>query len=132
MKKIIHKSNKNFLPKILSCFILTLIVSSLVFVAYAATPDCAPGDTDKKLCNPLEAGSLVDLIRAVIRIVMRIAVIVAVVAIIWAGFLFVTAQGSEDKITKAKSIFLWTIVGVGIIVGANIIVDVIKNFFAGI
>ena len=41
--------------------------------------------------------------------------------LVYVGFLFVTAQGNETKITAAKSGLLWTVVGALILLGAQAI-----------
>jgi len=68
-----------------------------------------------------------DVIAAVLDVVVQIGVIVVVLAIIYAGFLFVTAQGSDDKIEKAKRTFFWVVIGAIVVLGANALSDVIKN-----
>jgi len=46
-------------------------------------------------------------------------------AIIYTGFLFVEAQGSPEKITKAKKALTYTIIGAAILLGAFVIADAI-------
>lgn len=124
MKKIIIPKLKNSpLIKIFGYLIISLGLTTKTFAL-----ECPPN----QICNPLKAETLIDLIKNVVDIIMQIGLVVAVVAIIWAGFLYVTAQGSEEKVKKAHSIFLWTIVGVAIILGAKVIVEVVKNFFKNV
>lgn len=121
-KSIIHKLKNQFLPKIVSCFIIVIVAGSLVSVSYAQVV----------LDNPLNADSIIGLIEAIVDTVVVLGTIAAAIAIIWAGFLFVTAQGSEEKVSKARRIFIWTVIGVAIIVGAKIIVEVVAEFFSSI
>ena len=79
------------------------------------------------LTNPLVADSLVELLEEFVRVVVMIAIPVAAVFIIYAGFLFVTAGGNETKIASAKKTFFWTIIGVIILLGAGIIIQVITE-----
>jgi hypothetical protein len=73
-----------------------------------------------KLCNPLRNISDLDgLIVAVLGIVVKIGTYIAVIFIIWSGFLFVRAQGNPGELAKAKETFLYTIVGVAILLGAQ-------------
>jgi hypothetical protein len=53
--------------------------------------------------------------------------VVAVCFIIYSGFLFVTARGKPEQITKAKTNFFWTIIGVAILLGARVIVSIITG-----
>ncbi len=83
------------------------------------------GTRTPRLDNPLKVNSITEVIELLIQIALRLAYIVAVLAIMYSGFLFVKAQGNEDEISKAKGIFWNTIIGVALIFGANILVNII-------
>jgi len=55
-----------------------------------------------------------------------------VVMIIWSGFLFVTARGSDEQLKKAKSTFQWTIIGAVVLLGSSAIAKAIVNFVKGL
>ena len=75
-----------------------------------------------KLINPLgEGATLPGLLKAILEFVVRIGAVVVVLMLVYVGFLFVTAQGNETKITAAKSGLLWTVVGALILLGAQAI-----------
>lgn len=44
---------------------------------------------------------------------------------IWAGFLWMIAQGNSEKVTKAKQILVWTTLGVVITLASYLIVDLV-------
>jgi len=73
------------------------------------------------LPNPLSENCLTALISKLLVLVTYIGGIVAVFFIIYAGFLFVMAQGNEEGLKTAKKTLLYTVIGVGIILGANAI-----------
>lgn len=80
-----------------------------------------------QLDNPLGTGaSLPGLLTAILQFVVRIGAIIVVLMLVYVGFLFVTAQGSETKITAAKSALLWTVVGALILLGAEAIAQGIQ------
>ncbi len=82
-----------------------------------------------KINNPL-GDSIKDIpsfIRALINIVLTIGVPIVVLAIIYAGFLFVTAQGNEEKLKTAKKTFMYTIIGAAILLGAFVIANAIRG-----
>ena len=82
-----------------------------------------------KINNPL-GDSIKDIpsfIRAIINIVLTIGVPIVVLAIIYAGFLFVTAQGNEEKLKTAKKTFMYTIIGATILLGAFVIANAIRG-----
>lgn len=79
------------------------------------------------LDNPLKAKSFVELINALLSIVVMIGTPIAALFFVYAGFMFVTAQGEPKKLETAKSMFWWTVIGTAIIVGAEIILVVLTS-----
>lgn len=77
--------------------------------------------------NPLKFENLIDFLTAALTIVRNIGFVVAVIMIVYSGFLFVTARGSETKLSDAKRAFVWTLVGLGVLLGAWIFALAIKN-----
>lgn len=80
--------------------------------------------------NPLKGGedSLTEVIVTLLNnVVMPIAAVAVVIWIIYAGFTFLTAQGKEAEIRKAKDRLLWSLVGAGILLGAAGISKVVEN-----
>ncbi len=103
-----------------------MVLAALEFgTAFFASAAC---DSGGGLQNPLNACSFSQLIENITRIVAQIGVPVAVFFVIYAGFLFVTSRGSEDKLKTAKRTFLWTIIGVALILGAWAIAKAIRSF----
>lgn len=87
------------------------------------TSGTASGQT---LVNPLKAGSIPELLAAVLGGAVQIGSIFLVLALVWVGFLFVTAQGAEEKIKSARAALMWTVVGGLILLGAQGIALVIQ------
>lgn len=81
------------------------------------------------ISNPLKnITSIPGFIEALFdRIVIPIGVSIAVLFIIYSGFLFVVAQGNEQKLTQAKATFMWTVIGTAILLGSWAIAVLIKN-----
>jgi len=77
--------------------------------------------------NPLQSNSLLELLSAVVHGVTRIGAIALVFALVWTGFQFVVAQGNEEKIRGARTMFLWTVVGGAILLGAELIANIITS-----
>lgn len=73
------------------------------------------------LSNPLKAKSLEELLNQILGFVIRIGAIVVVLMLVYVGFKFVVAQGDGPKLTEARQMFLWTIVGALILLGAQVI-----------
>ena len=78
-----------------------------------------------KLLNPLKVTSISELLQLILQIVTLFATPIIIFFIIYAGFLFVTAQGKPDQITKARNALLYSLIGGAIILGANILLTII-------
>ena len=48
---------------------------------------------------------------------------------IYAGFLFITSSGEQEKVRKAKNAFTYTLIGLVIVLAANGLVLVIESVF---
>lgn len=86
--------------------------------------------------NPFNCGgsgsggncTLIDFIKIVLQnVIMPLAAVVAVMYIIWAGFLYVTAQGNPKNIEVAHQNLLYALIGTGILLGAAGISAVVSN-----
>ncbi|MCK5060076.1 MAG: hypothetical protein KAR00_02990 [Candidatus Pacebacteria bacterium] len=80
--------------------------------------------------NPLKGGidTLGKFVEVIVTdIVIPIGAVIVVLAIIYSGFLFVTAQGNPEKLEVAKRAFLWSAIGAIILLGAWVIAQVIEN-----
>jgi TRAP-type C4-dicarboxylate transport system permease small subunit len=69
--------------------------------------------------NPLKFDSISGFLQALLDALIVIAFPILVLFLVYAGFLFVSAQGNEQKLSDAKRIFLWTIIGALIVLGAS-------------
>ena len=58
-------------------------------------------------------------------IVSYLAVIFGVLMLIWIGLQFVLAQGKPEEIKKHREQLLWVIVGIGVVLGAQVLVKVV-------
>lgn len=84
------------------------------------------GGDAPSITNPLgEDQTLLGLLSVILDGIIMLMIPIIVLMVIYAGFLFVTAQGNEEKLTRAKTALLWTLVGALIILGANAILDLV-------
>ncbi len=58
---------------------------------------------------------------------LPIAVTLSVLAIVWAGFLYITALGDDGNMDKAKNIIIWVVVGLLAIAAAYAIVNFVMT-----
>lgn len=80
------------------------------------------------LTNPLNnINSLPDFLNKILEAVVQLGTIVLILAIVYVGFLFVVAQGNEEKIKSARSALFWTVIGGLVLLGAQTIGMVISS-----
>lgn len=63
----------------------------------------------------------------VLGYIVKIGGIIATLAFIWAGFLYVKAQGAPAELTKAKDVFINTCIGTALLIGAQLIATIISG-----
>ncbi len=81
-----------------------------------------------KLENPLKGvNSLGDFVYLVINFVYSLSYAVIAFFLILSGFKFVMAQGKPDALDNAKETFKNTIIGAVILIGANVITEVVRT-----
>ncbi len=85
-----------------------------------------------KLKNPLKVNTIGEAINGFLDIITYVLIILAVLAFIWTGFLFVynASTGNSSKLSELKSRLLYIIIGVAIVIGARIIIQVVINTIA--
>jgi hypothetical protein len=112
--------------------ILFSLLLPVVFIGAANTPSstATPGpgvNIDAKIQNPLGGGmdTVPKFIEAVINIVLIVGIPLLVLAIIYAGFLFVKAQGNSGELEIAKRTLLYTVIGGALLLGAFVIASAI-------
>lgn len=98
------------------------IISILV-----SLPSLAFAQASGVLVNPTPGGgaTLKDFIYLLIEIIQLVGIPVLVVVIIYAGFLLMTAGDNEQQRTKGKMWVVWVLIGATIILGAQVIADMI-------
>lgn len=88
----------------------------------------AGNDTGSEILeNPLKVDTITEFLQLILDLLLIFAVPVIVFFIIYSGFLFVTAQGNDTQLSKAKTALLWTVIGGVIVLGANVLLDVLVN-----
>ena len=104
----------------------TLFVPVISFAdGHDVTCDTASG----KICNPLGSGtdSIPAFINKILTGALRVGIPVVALAVIYCGFLFVSARGNTEKLGKAKDALLYTLIGAAILLGSWAIAQLISN-----
>lgn len=99
------------------------------------------GDTPATRCNsticienPLKVGNTLSevLLAIVEKVILPVGGILCVLAFIFSGFLYVTAQGNENKIKQAHRALLYSAIGTALVLGAWTFSTVIQNTIGSI
>lgn len=77
--------------------------------------------------NPLKTDTLAELIDTLINLIFTISLAIAPVIVLYAGFLFVTATGRPEQITRARNILLWTVIGFAVILLARGLITILED-----
>jgi hypothetical protein len=134
---------KNFLTVsiftkiVLGSFIFCMLILPLAVSAQQPNASTAkePNASTKPaetftLKNPLKVDSVGGLVQNFVEIFSYIVILFAVLAIIWVGFQFIIARGNATRMSELKDWLLWIVVGVAVVIGARIIIQVVINTLA--
>jgi len=123
--------------KIISFLSVVIMVSLTILALMPALTMAEIGDDIKDQLAPIEdaygqsdvdESSLAETIAGIIKVVLSVLGLIFIILIIYAGFLWMTSAGNEDKIKQAKGIIVSSIIGVAIVLAAYMItVFVIDN-----
>src|SRR6185295_17926397 len=102
-----------------------------IFFVFIFLPSLALADTNSPnligFGNPLRASSICQALKLFLNALLALAVPVAVLFLVYSGFLFVWARGSKDGLATAKRNFFYTVIGIGLFMGAWILGQIIAN-----
>ena len=85
------------------------------------------GMTDLRIGNIGFGGSLNENLHLIISGLVKLFIPLLVLWLVYIGFKFVQAQGDPEELKKMRSYFLWAILGIMIILGANWILSSIED-----
>lgn len=80
-----------------------------------------------ELCNPLKFSSFGEFFTGLLHIIVIFAIPIIILMIIYSGFMYVMARGSEEQVTKATRSLTYAVLGGLIILGAELILQVIQG-----
>lgn len=96
--------------------------TAAVMAAYDPT---IPGIGNTNL--PTTSAKPTEIILNVIKVAMGVLALIAVVFIMYGGFMWLTAGGSEDRLKKAKEIISAAVIGLVVVLLAYIIVTFVAR-----
>ena len=117
----------NYIKKNLCTIILLTFMLALPVLSLADSTLPVGSDASTKIVNPIKSTTLVDLIKTILEGIIKIGMPVIVLAIIYSGFLFVSARGKPEKLEEAKKALLYTLIGAAILLGSWAIAQLISD-----
>lgn len=105
--------------------VLLLSVILIPVLSFGDGETCVP--EEGKICNPINAQTLNGLIKTILEGILKIGIPIIALAIVYCGFLFVSARGNPESIKKAKDALIYTLIGAAILLGAWAIAQLISN-----
>ena len=104
------------------------VLPVMVFAQGVSTPSASTQTVTGQVTNPLGTiNSFCGLIKAILGAAIQIGIPIAVLFIVFAGFKFVWARGNSEALITARQNLLWTVIGIGIFLGAWLLAMVIAN-----
>ena len=88
--------------------------------------------TNYSIYTRLDCDTIPACIELLVNAAVKLALPIAVIFIIWSGFLFVWARGSEESVKKARATLTWSIIGLAVTIAAWTLAVAFKNFFTGL
>lgn len=84
------------------------------------------------LVSPLDPSinSIEALLVAILNILIIISIPIIVFFVIYAGFMYVTAQGNQEKVKTATRSLTYAVIGAVLILGAVALTQIIRNIIA--
>jgi predicted membrane protein len=70
---------------------------------------------------------IVSLFSQVINFLFNLAIFLCAIIIVYAGFLFVTSAGNQQKLQTAQKALIWALVGLVVVLIANYVPGIIKD-----
>ena len=128
MKNKIFKLNKYiniYIRRIFSLVMLVAFVFVLPVVSFAVSDVPIAGS---KISNPIKGvDSLDGLLKILLEGLIKIGIPIVALAVIYSGFLFVSAQGNSEKLKSAKRALSYSLIGAAILLGSWAIAQLISS-----
>jgi len=79
------------------------------------------------IANPLKVDSIGGLVSLAVEIFTYIVILFGVLMLVWVGFQYILARGNTERMKELSKWLTWIVVGIAIVIGARVMVQVIIN-----
>ncbi|MCR4280499.1 MAG: pilin [Candidatus Komeilibacteria bacterium] len=118
MKKILTRTN------IIAFAMLAIMVLPVMAIASTTPPDLGLNDAANIGLGDEDAK---DIVTNIVRIILGFLGLVAVIIILAGGFMWMTAGGNEDKVSKGRKLIINGVIGLVIVLAAFSIATFVIN-----
>ncbi len=119
MAGIFFGRNKKFLLG----FLAIVFFASGFWIIQTQTTEA---QTSTLIANPLKWEDIISLIDAVVDFIFNLAVPLVILMVVLAAFLFMTAGGEPQKISAARNVILYALIGLLVITLAGALMAALK------
>jgi len=105
------------------------ILFSIIFLSLILIKSVLGETTTITIPNPLgETSDVNTLIDKILDFLIKIALVLTPIIVVYAGFLYITAGGNEEKIKRANKVLIWALIGLAVVLIAKGVPALIKEF----
>ncbi|MGB8815706.1 MAG: hypothetical protein WCC74_00495 [Minisyncoccia bacterium] len=102
------------------------VVISVIFSAVYCFGTNA-SDATNIVSNPLKVDNITDFISLVLTQIVKVGAVISVIFLVYVGWMFVEARGDTTKISKAREALWGTVIGIALLLGAQVLAVIIKG-----
>ena len=104
------------------------LASTILPLAALAQGTIPGGGAPTRLTDPCR---VLELVRVITSWFGILVFIIAIIAILYAGFLFLTAGGNEETLKKARQVLIWGLIGIAVALFAMSAIPFVVSVIGG-
>lgn len=81
--------------------------------------------------NPIKFETITELIETITNVLIQLGLSLIVLMVIIGALYIMTSGGDPEKVTKGKNVIKWTVLGVGVVLFARALLEVISFVISG-
>ena len=84
------------------------------------------------ITNPMVGvNDITTLVGNIINFLIKLAFPITAILVVYAGFLYITSAGNDEKVKTAQKALIWAIVGFAVVLIASSVPTIIEEFLSG-
>jgi len=114
-------------------YILPVLAISMLIAMPVLGATSTASSTEFVFPNPFgtTTSDISTLASKIIDFLILLAVPISAILIVYAGYLYITSAGNEDKVKTAQKALIWALVGFAIVLIASSVPPIIEKFLYG-